>query len=535
MSKKNITDLARSIMEGKTKTLSEGADPLENVNDLGPAIVHPLQSRGKDYGSGVSGGKDGTIPGSSKPGEKYNPTNKDPDPKGDVKPNVNSKDHTIPGSEKPGEKFDPTNKGKGDDKSGNPADGPTGGKGKGEPYNPTHRTQSVKEEILSELSKNTLSSYVKKAASDRSMLSPITHSADTKGAQKKRDNRRKGVSLAFNKLTKEDVEAIMNFIGGEINEENLEALDANKRNELLSFFESLEDGTSLLEVSKDDDDDDDDDKDDSKDKDDDKDDDGDKADKFKKLKEAREAADRAIAEHVDAMLSGENLTEEFQKKAKTIFEAAVAEREAVLREEIEAEFAGKLEEAIEEIKTDLEAKVDDYMSYCAKEWLKENELAVESSTKVQLSDDFLNGLRSLFIEHHINIPTEKVDVVEELSSEVEELEGKLNEEIAKNVEVQKEVSELRRERMVIEACAGLTTTQASKVMKLVEGISAETDDEFKSKLSTIVESYTGTKPPVGKTVVEDKDPASNEKKEEVDNPMSKYVSAAKRHSPWQKL
>lgn len=435
MSKK-LTDLAREIMSGKAP-LSEGVDPLENVNDLGPAIVHPLQARGKNYGSGV-GGSDTTIPGSGNKGEKLNPTDRPKKAAGDEDAHADSKDKSIPGSEKAGEKVNPTNrpaKAPGDE-DGHPGNGSN--KKGGEEYNPTHRTQSVKED--------------------------------------------------------EDV------VG--------------------------DDDVAILE-----------DEDKDKDKDSDKKSDDDKSDDDKddKKKKSKEDSDKAVKEHVDAMLSGENLTEEFQKKAATIFEAAIAERASVIREELEEEFAESLAEAIESIKEDMEGKVEDYMSYVAKEWLKENEVAIESATKVSLSDDFLNGLRALFIEHHIDIPTDKADVVEELSSEVEELEDKLNEEIAKNIETQKEISVLRRSAMVMEACVDLTTTQSSKVVKLAEGIEAESDDEFQTKLNTIREAYSGQKTTtaVGKTVTEDKNPPASEKNEEVDDRMSKYVNVAKRHSPWQ--
>jgi len=443
---KNLNELAREIMAGK-KVVAESGDPLERVTDHGPAIVHPLQKQGVNYAAG-SPGQDNTVPGADGKQEKFNPTNKDVGGPAKSGSAPSSKDHSIPGSDKGGEKFNPTStkeKASGDE-TGKPGDGPNGKTG--EPYNPTRRTQSVKEDA------------------DR---------------------------------------------------DNAEILE----------------GKVEIEVDTDDKKDNKKDKSDKKDKKDSKDDDDDKDDKkpaFLK-KEAKEASDRALKEHVDAMLSGENLTEEFKKKASTIFEAAVAERAATIREELEEEFAGALSEAIEVLKTEQEGKLDDYMSYVAKEWLKENEVAIESGMKTQIADDFLNGLRGLFVEHHIDIPAEKVDVVEELSEEVEALEESLNDEIAKSVELSKELSGLRRACMVIEARQGLTDVQVSKLDKLVEGISADTDEEFQEKLNTVRESYTGEKTPVGKSVTEDKDPASNEKKEEGSGPMSRYVDAIKQ-TPW---
>jgi hypothetical protein len=196
-----------------------------------------------------------------------------------------------------------------------------------------------------------------------------------------------------------------------------------------------------------------------------------------------------MAEHVNALLEGENLSEEFHAKATTIFEAAV---KAKLEEEVallEQAYAETLEERVAEIMEQLSTDVDNYLNYVVEQWIEENEVAVESALRSELTEDFIGGLRSLFAEHYIDIPEEEVAVVEELSQTVEELEAKLNEEIQRNVALTGALNESRKNELVAYVCEGLTTTQAEKLKGLTENVAYTDDDQFIEKISTLRENY----------------------------------------------
>jgi hypothetical protein len=196
-----------------------------------------------------------------------------------------------------------------------------------------------------------------------------------------------------------------------------------------------------------------------------------------------------MKEDINALMSGENLSEEFVQKATTIFEAAVIARAEEVIAEAEAELLEQFESAIEEVKEDLATKVDDYLNYVVEEWMKENEIAIEKGLRAEIVEDFINGLRNLFVEHYIDIPQEKVDVVEELTTRVEELEASLNEQINKGIELKKELNEQKKIEAIYTACEGLTQTQVEKLKSLAEGVEFTTEEEFVEKLSTLKESY----------------------------------------------
>jgi hypothetical protein len=196
-----------------------------------------------------------------------------------------------------------------------------------------------------------------------------------------------------------------------------------------------------------------------------------------------------MKEDIDALLSDENLSEEFIAKSTTIFEAAVIARAEMVIEEAEQELLEQFEQAIEEVKEDLAAKVDDYLNYMVEEWIKENQIAIETGLRAEIVEDFISGLRGLFEEHYIDIPAEKVDVVEGLTAKVEELEDALNEQIMTAVEMKKELSESKKIEAIYAACEGLTQTQVEKMKSLAEGVEFTTSEEFNGKLETLKESY----------------------------------------------
>jgi len=196
-----------------------------------------------------------------------------------------------------------------------------------------------------------------------------------------------------------------------------------------------------------------------------------------------------MKEDIDALLSGENLSEEFVTKATTIFEAAVSARAEEIVEQIEDELVQQFQESVEQIKEELASKVDDYLNYMVQEWVQENQLAIEKGLRAEIVEDFIGGLRNLFAEHYIDIPEDKVDVVEELTSKVEELESSLNEQIKSTVELTKQLNEQKKIEAIYTACEGLTQTQVEKMKSLAEGMEFTTEEEFAGKLETIKESY----------------------------------------------
>jgi len=196
-----------------------------------------------------------------------------------------------------------------------------------------------------------------------------------------------------------------------------------------------------------------------------------------------------LSEDIDAMFSGEQISEDFRSKVTTIFEARVYDKIATIQEQLESEYSTMLEEAVESVKEDLSEKVNDYLSYVVEQWIADNEIAIESGLRSELTEEFISGLRNLFAEHYIDVPAEKVDLVEELASKVEELESKLNEEIEYGIDLKKSLVESIKVEIAHEVTEGLTATQVEKIKSLAESVDFSTADEYKDKLETIRENY----------------------------------------------
>ena len=196
-----------------------------------------------------------------------------------------------------------------------------------------------------------------------------------------------------------------------------------------------------------------------------------------------------MSDDVAALLEGEGLSEEFKTKSTTIFEAAVVSRIEAIAEQVEQELVEQFDQAVEQIKEDLASKVDDYLNYMAEEWVKENQLAIETGLRSEVVEEFIGGLRNLFIEHYIDIPEDKVNVVEEMASKVAELEDALSEEINRGIALSKALNEQKKIEAIYTACEGLSQAQVEKLKSLAESVEFTTEDEFAGKLSTLVESY----------------------------------------------
>ena len=206
--------------------------------------------------------------------------------------------------------------------------------------------------------------------------------------------------------------------------------------------------------------------------------------------QVEESWKKKMKEDVDSLFADDTtISEDFKSKISTIFEARVTDRVSQIQEEIESKYADMLEEAITSVRNDLTEKVDDYLSYVVEQWMADNEIAIESGLRSELTDDFIAGLRNLFAEHYIDVPAEKVDLVDELAGKVEELESKLDEEIERGVEFKKALIESRKNELTRVVCENLTDTQVEKIKSLAESVEFSTEDEYKNKLETIRENY----------------------------------------------
>lgn len=196
-----------------------------------------------------------------------------------------------------------------------------------------------------------------------------------------------------------------------------------------------------------------------------------------------------VAEHMKAMLDGQDLSEEFKTTATTIFEAAVLEKINEEVEKIDAKYEETLEENLVEIRTEISEKVDEYLTYVAKEWLDENKLAVENGLKLEIMENFISGLKSVFVENYVDIPEEKVDLYADSLSSLEETQTKLDEEITKSVDLSKEIEDLQKELVLRDITEGLTLTQSEKLRSLSEGVEFVSTDDLSTKLGVIKENY----------------------------------------------
>jgi len=196
-----------------------------------------------------------------------------------------------------------------------------------------------------------------------------------------------------------------------------------------------------------------------------------------------------IEEDVNALLEGEELSEEFQEKAKTIFEAAIISRVNQIKESLELKYEERLVEEVLEIKNVLNERVDAYLEYVAEEWFQENTLAVEYGLKTEMTESFLEGMKGLFEEHYVSIPEDKYDVLESMVEKLDEMETKLNEQIEKNVSLNKRLAESVADGIFDEISDGLAATQKEKLASLAESVEFESEEEYREKLETLKESY----------------------------------------------
>jgi len=196
-----------------------------------------------------------------------------------------------------------------------------------------------------------------------------------------------------------------------------------------------------------------------------------------------------IEEDVNALLGGEELSEEFKEKARVIFEAALTSKIKEIQETLEVQYEERLDEAREELKESLTERVDSYLEYVCEEWMTENELAIEHGLKTEMTESFLSGMRGLFEEHYVTIPEEKYDVLESMVEKLDDMETKLNEQIEKNISLNKRLAESVADGILDQVSEGLATTQKEKLASLAESVEFESEEEYREKLETLKESY----------------------------------------------
>lgn len=236
-----------------------------------------------------------------------------------------------------------------------------------------------------------------------------------------------------------------------------------------------------------------------------------------------------VSDDIAAIFNGADVSEEFVERAKEIFETAVITKINEKLAEIDEETNAEIENNVTEISEELVAKVNDYLDYVVENWMEENSLAVETGLRAEIVEDFMKGLRDLFTEHYIEIPEDKVDVVDEMAAQIADLEGKLSEAVTANVELKKINERFEREIALAEVAEGLTDTQAAKLESLAEAVDFETTEQFKEKLGVIRESYFTSNQ--NKTVVKtdlDEQEEINEEAQPLTGPMAAYAATLTR-------
>ena len=244
---------------------------------------------------------------------------------------------------------------------------------------------------------------------------------------------------------------------------------------------------------------------------------------YKEETEAEDSLD--IKSDVDALIGDSDLSEEFKQKAATIFETAIKSKVKAESKRLEGEYEEKLKENTESHKAEMVEKVDSYLNYVVEEWMKENQIAIERGIKGEIAEDFIGGLKKLFEDHYIDVPDDKYNVLEDQASKIEELEKKLNESIDKNVELNKANGDLKRQDIIDETSEDLADTAKEKFNKLAEEVEYSNEDDFRTKVSTIKESYFGKKEVKQNDEIDNVAAGESSDSGDLSNAMAAYAAA----------
>ena len=246
--------------------------------------------------------------------------------------------------------------------------------------------------------------------------------------------------------------------------------------------------------------------------------------------EQEEVIEVNVEDDINALIAGEELSEDFQEKARTIFEAAINSKVSIIKEDLEKEYAKVLQEEIDSTKIQLTERVDSYLEYVAGEWLEENSLAVEQGLKAEMSESFLTGMKSLFEEHYVSIPEDKYYVLESMVNKLDDMEEKLNEQIDKNVGLTKRLAESKSDGILSDVSEGLAVTQKDKLASLAESVEFESESDYREKLVTLRNSYFPTRQ-VASTPSDDSEMLSEESnapEEKSTGTMANYLTTLQR-------
>ena len=214
-----------------------------------------------------------------------------------------------------------------------------------------------------------------------------------------------------------------------------------------------------------------------------------KSQKKEEVEVESDLVEMEVEDDLEKISEALELSEENQEKARTIFKAAVSSKVSEIKEQLENDFEENLKTSVEQVKGDLAEAVDKYLTYCAEEWTKENELAIERGLRSEMTENFIDGLKTLFVEHYVEVPEDKYDVIDELANRLDEMEEKLDNEVHKNMEIVEENDSLKRQNVVREACLDLSESQQEKMVSLSEGVDFVDQEDFAEKVSELKEAY----------------------------------------------
>ena len=237
-------------------------------------------------------------------------------------------------------------------------------------------------------------------------------------------------------------------------------------------------------------------------------------------KEGETISEGEVSEDIKAVLSGADLDEEFQKKATTVFEAAVSAKVSQKVDALKETAESRIGEELEKIKEEFANRVENFLSYACEEWMTENELAVEQGLRAEVTEAFMGGLKALFVESNINLPDEQLDAVADMSNKLDEMETRLNEQVEKNIALHEAVGNYRKNEILSELSRGLAEVQKDKFTSLAEAVEFKTEESYREKLEQIKESYFGAKKPEVAEEISDEQP---QKVEAISESMSSYV------------
>ena len=348
---------------------------------------------------------------------------------------------------------------------------------------------------------------------------------------KMKDMSKKELSAMYNSMHKDEVED-----SEEVDESLTKAEIARNIVEMLKGMdeESVQDFTNSLNEEDDKEEDEDEDEKEVKEEDEkDEDEDEDDEEEVKESKVESDLIEMEIEDDLEAISEALELSEENVDKARTIFKAAVSSKVSEIKEQLDNEYSNNLKTSVEKVKGDLAEAVDKYLSYCAEEWTKENELAIERGLRSEMTDNFIEGLKTLFVEHYVEVPEDKYDVIDELANRLDEMEEKLDGEVHKNMEIVEENESLKRQNVVREACVDLSESQKEKMISLSEGVDYKDSEDFAEKVSELKEAYFPSDEVIAEeTVVEEgTGEFSTESESVIDPTMNQYSDAISKLKP----